>query len=113
MEKKNVIEIQEEIKISQEDQDIILEKGDRIKVFSEGRFGYDLSFEKKGGEITITNEDTGHEIVISFREYEELYKSEIINLSDEEAHFIKRGFRIVVLDAIGMDNWIEFLDIYS
>jgi hypothetical protein len=32
---ENIIEIQEEVKISQEDKDIILEKGDRIKVLKE------------------------------------------------------------------------------
>ena len=33
---ENVIEIQEEVKISQNDQNVILEKGDRIKILEKG-----------------------------------------------------------------------------
>jgi hypothetical protein len=34
---ENIIEIQEEVKIAQGDQDLILEKGDKIKIIKEAR----------------------------------------------------------------------------
>lgn len=49
---ENVIEIQEEIRIIQDDQEIILEKGDRIEILSES-FEYD---QKVGTVYGFTNE---------------------------------------------------------
>ena len=76
--KKDIIEIMEAVKISQEDQDVILEKGDRIEVLKERKIP--VSWEETGGlaeEVFQALEDAGIEVRFDYSDYE---REEVIKL---------------------------------
>jgi hypothetical protein len=69
--KKNVIEIQDEVKISQEGKDLILEKGDKIKVLKEAKYHVTWGeYKDVAGEVFEALEEYGLDVTYDYSTYE-------------------------------------------
>ncbi len=110
--KENIIEIQEEVKIVQDGKEVVLNPGDKIKVFSEGRYGYYLAFQKTGSEVSVQNIETGQEIRLPLSEFEEFVEVGMFTVPRTDLQMIMKGFNIEVIDAVGKDIWYELVEMY-
>lgn len=73
-----------------------------MKEIKEGKYGIDLTFERSGPWIIITDDNDNS---ISMDDVQWEYEKENFGLSSEEIEMIEKGHQVYVKDAVGIDTW--------
>ena len=90
--RKEIVEIQEEVKIAQDDHELILEKGDKIEILKEAR--YPISWNDQvdfRDEVYEALDNAGLSVMLEYSNYE---RDEVINVRFKGKNFELGLFQI-------------------